>query len=193
MKRFLLISFSLLLSACSDGVVQETLGLNREAPDEFTVVSRPPLTVPPDFSLRPPRPGAAPLGEDAQVKAKTLLTGKPDGNKDPAALESPTVETAVTPVTRQDALSKGDEALLKRAGADKADATVRDRLNRTDKKASDASLLDKVAPTDGAEPVVNAEKEAARLKANKAAGKSAGEGDVPVVTPKPASVLDRVF
>lgn len=193
MKRFLLISFSLLLSACSDGVVQETLGLNREAPDEFTVVSRPPLTVPPDFSLRPPRPGAAPLGEDAQVKAKTLLTGKPDGNKDPAALESPTVETAVTPVTRQDALSKGDEALLKRAGADKADATVRDRLNRTDKNASDANLLDKVAPTDGAEPVVNPEKEAARLKANKAAGKSADEGDVPVVTPKPASVLDRVF
>jgi hypothetical protein len=30
---------------------------NRNAPNEFAVTRNPPLTIPPDFSLRPPRPG----------------------------------------------------------------------------------------------------------------------------------------
>ncbi|GGY54156.1 DUF3035 domain-containing protein [Parvularcula lutaonensis] len=30
---------------------------NRNAPDEFAVITKPPLTVPPDYALRPPRPG----------------------------------------------------------------------------------------------------------------------------------------
>jgi hypothetical protein len=31
---------------------------NRNAPNEFAVTRSPPLVIPPDFSLRPPRPGA---------------------------------------------------------------------------------------------------------------------------------------
>ncbi|KJS38300.1 MAG: hypothetical protein VR70_10355, partial [Rhodospirillaceae bacterium BRH_c57] len=49
------------LSGCGGGV-KETLGLNRQAPDEFQVVSRPPLAIPPEFKLRPPEPGAPPTG-----------------------------------------------------------------------------------------------------------------------------------
>ena len=52
-----LISF-LALSGCSDA--KEQLGLTRSAPDEFAVVKRAPLAMPPDYTLRPPRPGAAP-------------------------------------------------------------------------------------------------------------------------------------
>ena len=44
------------LSAC--GSVREDLGLGRSPPDEFAVIDRPPLSMPPDFSLRPPTPGA---------------------------------------------------------------------------------------------------------------------------------------
>ena len=45
-----------LVSAC--GEIREDLGLGRNVPDEFAVVEHPPLSMPPDFSLRPPRPGA---------------------------------------------------------------------------------------------------------------------------------------
>ena len=38
---------------------RETFGLNKQAPDEFQVVSRAPLSLPPDFTLRVPEPGAA--------------------------------------------------------------------------------------------------------------------------------------
>ena len=43
---------ALALSACDGGSVANTLGMNIEAPDEFTVVSRPPLSLPPEFNLR---------------------------------------------------------------------------------------------------------------------------------------------
>jgi hypothetical protein len=46
----------LLLPGCSDFRV--ALGMDRVGPDEFAVESRAPLTIPPDFDLRPPQPGA---------------------------------------------------------------------------------------------------------------------------------------
>ena len=45
-----------LLQGCSD--FKRTIGLEPTMPDEFAVESRAPLTIPPDYALRPPRPGA---------------------------------------------------------------------------------------------------------------------------------------
>ena len=45
-----------LLSACGD--FKQLIGMDQPMPDEFAVESRAPLTVPPDFDLRPPEPGA---------------------------------------------------------------------------------------------------------------------------------------
>ncbi|RYE94373.1 MAG: DUF3035 domain-containing protein [Oxalobacteraceae bacterium] len=47
------------LGACSGDELTRTFGLTRDAPDEFQVTTRAPLSMPPDFSLRPPRPGAS--------------------------------------------------------------------------------------------------------------------------------------
>ena len=47
---------SLTLSGCSDA--RRALGYDKSAPDEFAVVSRAPLSQPPDLTLRPPTPGA---------------------------------------------------------------------------------------------------------------------------------------
>ncbi|MEO1040076.1 MAG: DUF3035 domain-containing protein [Pseudomonadota bacterium] len=44
-------------SACSSGV-RQALGAEKTVPDEFRVVTIAPLTVPPEYSLRPPQPGA---------------------------------------------------------------------------------------------------------------------------------------
>jgi hypothetical protein len=45
-----------LLTGCSG--FRQALGMDRVGPDEFAVESRAPLTVPPEFDLRPPQPGA---------------------------------------------------------------------------------------------------------------------------------------
>jgi hypothetical protein len=44
------------LAGCSNW--KQTLGIEPLPPDEFAVESRAPLTIPPDFNLRPPAPGA---------------------------------------------------------------------------------------------------------------------------------------
>jgi len=50
-----LVAMGLVLSGC--GGFRESLGLTKNSPDEFAVVTHKPLVVPPEFGLRPPRPG----------------------------------------------------------------------------------------------------------------------------------------
>ena len=59
-------SAALLLTGCSGA--KEQLGLTRSAPDEFAVVKRAPLEMPPDYALRPPRPGATRPQEQATAE-----------------------------------------------------------------------------------------------------------------------------
>src|SRR6201992_876895 len=48
----------ILLGGCATGDLTRTFGLTRDSPDEYTVTTRAPLSMPPDYNLRPPRPGA---------------------------------------------------------------------------------------------------------------------------------------
>jgi hypothetical protein len=47
---------ALVLSGCTN--FKRAIGLEPTMPDEFEVEARAPLTIPPDFDLRPPKPGA---------------------------------------------------------------------------------------------------------------------------------------
>ena len=62
------------LAGCSGGT-RQALGLVRSSPDEFAVVAKAPLVLPPDFGLRPPIPGAPPLtvAEDPVARATAAL------------------------------------------------------------------------------------------------------------------------
>src|ERR1700758_5562332 len=61
-----------LLSGCSD--FKQIIGLDPTMPDEFAVESRAPLTVPPDFNLRPPEPGAPrPQEESTEKQAQQII------------------------------------------------------------------------------------------------------------------------
>lgn len=186
-----------LLAACEDGAVRNTLGLDRSAPDEFTVVSRPPLSVPPEFTLRPPRPGEEPRGMAMDAQARSLITGKPATPGDVNALDAPSVESAVTPVLRKDALSTGANSLLKRAGAEVADETIRTKLGEDARRPADTSkaktLLDQLSGAEKNEPTVDAKKEADRLRDNKDAGKPLNEGEVAEEQPVKRSLMDRIF
>lgn len=79
LKRTLLIGFvGFALSACSQETKQD-LGLVNTAPDEFSVITRAPLSVPPDYTLRPPRPGSArPMEISTQDTARQTIFGVKD-------------------------------------------------------------------------------------------------------------------
>ena len=198
-SRHLIIAVPLLLAACNGGEMRDTLGLNRDAPDEFTVLSRPPLSVPPEFSLRPPVAGEAnPRELTADEKARGVLIGQeakptPDIN----TLEAPSAATATVPVITKDAPSPAASSFLKRAGVDAAKDDIRTQLGNDSAAPADTSkaksLYEKLTGADKAEPVVDPKKEAERLRANKDAKKPANEGEVPVQDEKSPTVLDKIF
>ena len=61
---------ALLAGGCED--TKEALGLSgKKAPDEFAVYAHAPLSLPPDYALRPPAPGAKrPQDEAARDSAR---------------------------------------------------------------------------------------------------------------------------
>lgn len=68
-KAAIILLPGLLLSGCS--WLGEMVGSGKTPPDEFVVVNKRPLVVPPDFQLRPPRPGA-PSPQNIQPSAQVV-------------------------------------------------------------------------------------------------------------------------
>jgi len=188
----------LMLLACSGQDARETLGLTREAPDEFVVVSRPPLTVPPDFELRPPTPGVARPAESTTSAARALVL---KGEAPPASLEelgaAPTVATAVDPVLSGNAATPGESSLLNKIGITRVDPEIRQKLGADPEKAAAKreakTFYDRLLQESGEEPVVDSRKEAERIRINTDTGKPVNEGVVPETSPEKKSVIDRVF
>lgn len=168
MKKFALLALlgvSALLSGCSG--VADTLGLGRNPPDEFAVVDRPPLALPPDFNLRPPQPGAArPQEINMSERASTLLYG-------------------AKPAT-DEAASDAEKAVLAAAGASRAEANIRDLVDRdasqkvvTSRRFVDDLLWwrDNRAPA----ATVDAVAEAKRIQDAKDNGEPVNKGKTPVI------------
>jgi hypothetical protein len=75
--RFALVGVMLAAGALGGcGEVRRSLGMEKRAPDEFAVVTRAPLSLPPDYSLRPPEPGAPrPQEQASTVAARAAVFG----------------------------------------------------------------------------------------------------------------------
>jgi hypothetical protein len=169
-----------LLSGCGgDSSLSRTFGLVRDAPDEFTVVTRAPLSMPPDFTLRPPQPGAA----------------RPQEQSDRARAESNLVPEAILGGSRA-AMTPGQAALLRDAGGT-APADIRQRVDQEAQLGTDNdSFVDKVLywrKSDSQQAVVDANAEAARLKQNAALGQSPVTGDTPVIRDKKTGWFQSLF
>jgi hypothetical protein len=65
-SAFVALTGTLALMGCTD--FKQAVGLEPTMPDEFAVESNPPLTIPPDFDLRPPEPGAPRPQEESTAK-----------------------------------------------------------------------------------------------------------------------------
>ena len=85
MKKVLLAFIALtIVTACSSKQKQDW-GITKQAPDEFMVTSRPPLTLPPDYDLRPINDGMkVDTGKQASSNEKSLL--KKMNQQNPEAL-----------------------------------------------------------------------------------------------------------
>ena len=76
---------ALFTSGCTD--LKKAIGLEKTSPDEFAVESRAPLTMPPDFNLRPPQPGATrpqekSSGQQARQTIEQAGPGEPSSTTD---------------------------------------------------------------------------------------------------------------
>lgn len=169
----------LVLSGCSGGDMTRTFGLNRDAPDEFQVTTSAPLSMPPDFTLRPPRPGA-PRPQEITPRQGAEIAMVPQ-----AAMGSSASESA------------GQEAIVAAAGP-AAPADIRNKIDAdAAMAATDHSFADTLmfwqAPEDKS-VVVDPQREAQRLRSNSALGRAPTAGDTAIIQrPKSDSLIDSIF
>jgi Protein of unknown function (DUF3035) len=176
-KRPIILSFCALallpptLSGCTD--LKRALGMEKVVPDEFAVVQGAPLAMPPDFSLRPPKPGAAPSQEVSpteQARQTVFRAG----------------DQQATAVPDADQLSVGENALLRQAGAASAPRDIRETVTREATQApspASESFIDKLlfwrTPDKNATATASVLDPAAEAQRLKNGGPSPGAGTPP--------------
>ena len=177
-----LIAAALALVGCEK--TRNILGMTKKVPDEFAVVTRAPLSMPPDYGLRPPVPGQLRPQELAPREAARSILLNNAGTK-PAA--SPTGK-----------FTAGEAAILARAGALNADPMIRRTVNResTLLAQADKTLLDKIVfwqnpPLPGI--VVDPAKETRRLREAQALGEAPNAGKVPTIERRRRGILEGIF
>jgi hypothetical protein len=167
------------LAACSGDELTRNFGLTRDAPDEFQVTTRAPLSMPPDFTLRPPRPGASRPQE---------LTQRQQAE---AALVPDTLsQTGGVPPTA------GQQSLVQAAGRP-APADIRNRIDSEaaldvpNRSFADRLLFWQAAPPAGTalDPV----RESQRLRGNAALGQSVETGDTPIIQRRRPGLFSGLF
>lgn len=170
----------LLLSGCGSHDLARTFGFARTPPDEFTVTTQAPLSMPPDFSLRPPRPGAPrPQAQSTTREAEEALVPQ-------TALQS--AQTAP--------MSPGQQALLAAAGPAAPGNTAAQVDREAQLEQPSRSFIDRLmfwrSPAQPGD-VVNAKQESERLRRDAALGQSPTTGATPIIRSQPKGLLQRLF
>ncbi len=177
--RLLVLVSALALSACSGDELTRTFGLSRDAPDEFQVTTRAPLSMPPDLTLRPPRPGATRPQELTQrQQAEGVL-----------------VPDAV--LNRQRGQSSAGQQALVAAAGPSAPRDIRDKvdneaaLDTPSRPFTDRLLFWQAAPPLGTP--VDPARESARIRQNAALGQPTSAGDTPIIQRKRQGLFSGLF
>jgi hypothetical protein len=102
------------LTLCGCTAFRQAIGAAKNPPDEFTVLTKAPLVIPPDFNLRPPQPGAAARNEaNPDILAREALFPQN------AAAQAAALGTEY---------SEGEKFLLTRTNALAVDPSIRQRV-----------------------------------------------------------------
>ena len=176
----LLGSSLILLSGCSGDKLARTFGLTRDAPDEYTVTTRAPLSMPPDYNLRPPRPGrAAPAGAE-RAAAGRGNAGAADGAERPPG---------------QHERRPGGPAGTDRPGRAQRHPQPRS-IEDANNAANDDGFVDKVLywrKPNTQNVQVDAPAEAQRLRQDAALGQPPNVGDTPIIQEKKQGWFSSLF
>jgi hypothetical protein len=164
MRAAVLVGVGLALCGCD--TIRSAAGMGKMAPDEFAVLTKAPLVVPPDYNLKPPRPGAAPTNQIKPTDAAQIaLYGS-----DPATIASNIPGNS----------SQGEKLLLAYAGIANADPEIRQHLDsdRKNMLGADDSFTDEIlfwkGPKTDPGKAVDADAEARRIDAQRA-GQAPGQ------------------
>lgn len=186
LRVVIMVTAVLALTAC-EGIKQQ-LGTTKQSPDEFMVVSRAPLTVPPEFTLRPPQPGIPrPQEGTTSQQARNALF----------RLQQPKAGT-LEPEVGSGGRSPGELSLLRAVGADNTDPNIRRIVDRETQQLnidSEDFLESLVFWRDPAMPgeIVDATEETKRLRENSALGKPVTAGATPTIERKKKALLEGLF
>ncbi|MBT8472420.1 MAG: DUF3035 domain-containing protein [Marinicaulis sp.] len=125
-SSYSLIGAAIVMALATTGCgIGRAVGGNKTSPDEFAIATKAPLVVPPDYALRPPKPGESrPQELSPSERAQQVLLG----------------DTSAAPPTT------GEQLLIRKAGALSADANIRQVLyaetgGRAEKDGSLANQL----------------------------------------------------
>jgi DUF3035 family protein len=189
----LAVGLPLATGGCSS--LKETLGLTKQSPDEFKVVSRAPLSMPPDYNLKPPAPGSPRPQEGTprdQAAASVFQYSNGSGGIAPDAI--PPVGEGES----ESAQSSGESALLQSAGAAGVDPNIRELVDTetAEDEANSKTLADTLTFWREPEPygeVVDPAAEQKRLQENSALGQPVTEGETPTIVRKKKGLLEGIF
>ncbi|MEE2998398.1 MAG: DUF3035 domain-containing protein [Pseudomonadota bacterium] len=183
---YVFLAIVILLSGCEK--TKQVMGQTKEGPDEFSVFQRAPLSLPPDYQLKPPKPGSErPQSVNPRDRAIQAL----GANK---------FKTHHQNLTKKDLsnLSRGELTVLQLTGATQADPSIRIKIEEetsiliTESK----SLTDKIAFWQSPHKfgtVIDPAKETKRIRRNQALGTPLNKGDIPVITRKQKAIFQDVF
>ncbi len=177
--RLAVLAAPIVLAGCGGDSLSRTFGLTRDPPDEFTVTTRAPLSIPTEFTLPPPTPGASrPQELSERQQAEAALAPQ-------VALDSSNAAT-----------STGQQALVSAAGP-AAPANIRGQVDsEVNLDRPKKTLADRLAfwrPDPPAGTAVDPRRESQRLRENAALGQSPDNGVTPIVQPKQQGFLQSLF
>ncbi len=178
------------LTGCEEN--KRVFGKTKEAPDEFAVYRRAPLSLPPDSDLRPPTPGVSrPQVVNPRDQARTALglSAKKTDKVDLSKSED---------ITR---LSNGERALLALTGANKANPQIRKLVEEktADLYETNETFTDKMVfwRSKNKGVALDPQKELKRIREAQSLGKPLNSKDIPKdipsVTRKRKGLLEGIF
>jgi hypothetical protein len=184
----LLIGLGSGLAGCQN--VQDQLGLTKTPPDEFVVYARAPLSVPPDFALLPPEPGAPrPQEATPRQQAETALFAN-----------SGTYTTGgdLAGGNEFNPQSVGEQAFLQSAGAEGIDPSIRSLVDTENATLAEQSTTFTDSLVFWRDPVpygtvVDPAAEQQRIQENAALGVPVTTGETPIIVRKEKGILEDVF
>ncbi|MBT4890354.1 MAG: DUF3035 domain-containing protein [Rhodospirillales bacterium] len=171
----------LLVSACG---VREQFIQGKQAPDEFAVYSRAPLSIPPEYNLRAPEPGVdRPQEVNPEDIAQQVILGSiTNSSMDLEALDE----------------ASGIQVLLRDAGALDVDHSIREIVNKESSVLAeeDQTVMESImywkTPSEYGS-AVDPTLENKRIQENQALGQPLTTGEVPIIEKKHKGLLDDLF